>query len=344
MLKGRYTIIRTVQVGGMGAVYQGLDLHLGNSPCAIKQMLPQTAAQEGYFRQRFEAEMRTLMTLAHRGIPKIADFFKDELGHFMVMEFIDGVTVAEELWNRRCENQPLAPAREVVLDVLEVLDVLASMHQKVPPVIHRDIKPANLIRERTSRRLRVVDFGLACWENPDGRGRESKVGTPGYRAPELAGAGGADARSDLFSVGITFREMLTGLRPKEWNPQALQAVAPTLAALILELTNPDQNRRPSSAAAVTTILSDWLENPSSVDVIVPNIQTVSRPMPPAQMLVQEHTIAVSRPSVNKRFPPVVGLLVGAIIGAMVLVVVRLYAAPHFPWNAPAPSSANSSTQ
>ena len=174
----------------------------------------------------------------------------------------------------------------------------------------------------------MVDFGLACWENPEGRGRESKVGTPGYRAPELASAGGADARSDLFSVGITFREMLTGLRPKEWNPQALQAVAPTLAALILELTNPDQNRRPSSAAAVATILSAWLENPSSVDVIVPNIQTVSRPMPPAEMLVQEQTIAVSRPALKRKFPRVASVVLGAILAATILVLVGQYAGLH----------------
>lgn len=305
VLRERYTVVKTIRVGGMGAVYQALDIKLANSLCAIKQMRPGSPAQEAYFRQRFEAEMRALVTLQHPGIPKVSDFFQEDSGNFLVMEYIDGESLDDELQAQRKLGRGPAAERQVVLDVLEVLEVLSWMHRQTPPLLHRDIKPANLIRERHSGRIRVVDFGLARAENPDSSGGETSVGTIGYGAPEQL-MGRSETRSDLYAVGITMRELLTGLRPHQWTAQALNDISPPLAAIVLELCHWDVERRPTSAALVAELLRQWLDNPGSLEQSIVKSQSSNqenppRLSPPTQLaspsgIVEDRTVVIVNPA------------------------------------------------
>ncbi|MBL8820191.1 MAG: protein kinase [Planctomyces sp.] len=201
---GRYQIIRRLGQGGFGAVFLARDQELERL-VAVK--LPHMHRMQGNtFRSGFLVEAKTLARLDHPGIVPIYDFGVIGDGRcFVVSKYIEGRDLGMVLM-----HGPIA-ASEVVRILIEVADALFHVHQA--GIVHRDIKPANLLLGY-DQRVYVADFGLAQRETPEGAfGR--LAGTPGYMSPEqIRGEGHRiDGRSDLFSLGVTMYEMLTGERP-----------------------------------------------------------------------------------------------------------------------------------
>ncbi|MBS2039771.1 serine/threonine protein kinase [bacterium] len=249
LLHGRYEIVEIIKSGGMGSVYEAKDTKLADSPCAVKEIL-EDKQNVLYFQTRFEQEMKVLAELDHPAIPRVRDFFRLKGKHYLVMDLVRGQSLFDEV---ECQGGPLAP-EQVAKDMLELLDVLDYLHSHNPPIIHRDIKPSNILRDRRSRQIKLVDFGLArsaCGAT------QTAVGTLGYCAPEQS-VGRAEPRSDLYSVGATMIGLLTGQDPDMINPkQQLQSLPAGLRQVIQRATRLKAQERYTSAREMATDLRLW---------------------------------------------------------------------------------------
>lgn len=298
---GDYVVMSLLARGGMAAVYRGVHPVIGKQ-VAIKVLLP--VSNEHDFAQRMVQEAQTVNAIAH---PNIIDIFGagalPDGRPFLVMEFLDGKSVAELV-----RTSPRAIPPEVVIGVLEqICSALEAAH--AAGVVHRDIKPANVMLthlEEPVPRVKVVDFGLAKSGNAGpGTAPDVVLGTPGFVSPEQIQGHRASPLSDLYSVGLVGWFMLRGVDPyprhehpvatmrRQLNeePQSLvgqPGVPADLAALVAELCRIDPAGRPKSAGEVRERLASMV---SAVPPSVP-VGTLRR-----QALVGE------RPPVERRTTP-----------------------------------------
>ena len=208
-----YRIVKAIGAGGMGHVYLAEDTRLDRQ-VALK-ILPPELGDDADRRARFTREAKAVAALNHPNI--VTAYAVEEAGgfHFITMELVRGRTLAELL-----PRSGFAPDRFLEL-AIPLTDALAAAHQH--GITHRDVKPTNVMVTDEGR-VKVLDFGLAK-AHRDVRDRDDTlavrsateegriVGTPAYMSPELAEGKSVDARSDIFSLGIVFYEMLTGQRP-----------------------------------------------------------------------------------------------------------------------------------
>ena len=228
---GSYEILSPLGAGGMGEVYRARDSQLGRE-VAIK-VLPEEFTDHPQKLARFEREARLLAALNHPGIATLHGLEKVKGKPFLVMELVEGETLAE-----RIARGPL-PVDETLTLAQQIADALEAAHEK--GVIHRDLKPAN-IKVDPEGQVKVLDFGLAkafADEGPEGELSQSPtlsrdatragviLGTAAYMSPEQAKGKTVDKRSDIFSFGIVLYEMLTGKRAF-----AGEDVSDVLAAII----------------------------------------------------------------------------------------------------------------
>jgi tetratricopeptide (TPR) repeat protein len=223
---GRYEVLGLIGAGGMGEVYRARDTRLGRV-VALKVLPPQVAS-DPVRRERFEREARAASALEHPHICVLHDVCVESGVEFLVLELIEGETLAERLRRGRV-------GREEALRIgVEVADALDAAHRK--GVVHRDLKPGNVMLGGTGAKL--LDFGLAhLREEPKGdeestawqlSGQGMVAGTVPYMSPEQLLGKRVDARSDIWALGVVLYEMLTGRRPFEGGSTA------SLAAAILE--------------------------------------------------------------------------------------------------------------
>ena len=202
-LAGRYVVERELGRGGMGVVYLARDVAL-ERPVAIK-VLPPALARDAEVREGFLREARTAAGLSHPNVVSIHLVEAKGDVVFFVMTYIDGETLAQRV--RRGGPLPLGEALRLLQ---EVAWALGYAHGR--GVVHRDVKPENILLERATGRAMVSDFGIA--QRSDGLGRRGEViGTAHFMSPEQAQGEPVDARSDLYSLGVTLYEMLTGALP-----------------------------------------------------------------------------------------------------------------------------------
>ncbi len=205
VLGGRYAVEARVGGGGMATVYRGLDTLL-DRPVALKVLRVQLAGDPDFVR-RFRREARAAASLSHPHIIGVYDVGSEGAEcHYIVQEYVDGETLKERI----AREGPLAP--DEALGVMQqVLDALGHAHRL--GVVHRDVKPQNVLLTREGR-VKVTDFGIALAEVPGGADRSYYiVGTAHYAAPEQVRGDLTDARSDIYSAGVMFYEMLTGSLP-----------------------------------------------------------------------------------------------------------------------------------
>ena len=212
VLQNRYQIERLLGGGGMGMVYLAHDHRLANRPCAVKEMVDHFIDQQ----QRIEAndyfarEADTLAQLKHAAIPAITDRFDDQNRHYLVMEYVEGRNLEEELAAR---GGPLPEG--LIIDIARQLcDVLAYLHGSTPPVVYRDMKPSNVMLTPKGRVV-LVDFGIARLFKSARKG--TMIGTLGFAPPEQY-QGVVDPRSDIYSLGATLHYVLTGRDPEKFPP------------------------------------------------------------------------------------------------------------------------------
>ncbi len=212
VLQQRYRIERLLGGGGMGMVYLAHDQRLSNRPCAIKEMVdhfidPQQRVEANEY---FAREADTLAQLKHAAIPAISDRFDHQNRHYLVMEYVEGRNLEEEIAQR---GGPLPEG--LVIDVARQLcDVLAYLHGLQPPIVYRDLKPSNVMLTGNGRVV-LVDFGIARLFKAQRKG--TMIGTLGFAPPEQY-QGIADPRSDLYSLGATLHYILTGRDPEKFPP------------------------------------------------------------------------------------------------------------------------------
>ena len=211
VLQNRYEIERLLGGGGMGMVYLAHDHRLANRPCAVKEMVDHFIDQQ----QRIEAndyfarEADTLAQLKHAAIPAITDRFDDQNRHYLVMEYVEGRNLEEEIAARG----PLPEG--LIIDIARQLcDVLAYLHGSTPPVVYRDMKPSNVMLTPKGRVV-LVDFGIARLFKSARKG--TMIGTLGFAPPEQY-QGVVDPRSDIYSLGATLHYVLTGRDPEKFPP------------------------------------------------------------------------------------------------------------------------------
>ena len=212
VLQNRYEIERLLGGGGMGMVYLARDHRLANRYCAVKEMVDHFIDQQ----QRIEAneyfarEADTLAQLKHSAIPAISDRFDDQNRHYLVMEYVEGRNLEEEIAAR---GSPLPEG--LIIDIARQLcDVLAYLHGFAPPVIYRDMKPSNVMLTPKGRVV-LIDFGIARLFKSARKG--TMIGTLGFAPPEQY-QGAVDPRSDIYSLGATLHYALTGRDPEKYPP------------------------------------------------------------------------------------------------------------------------------
>ncbi len=211
MTFGRYRVTRLVGRGGMAEVYEGEQPDLGRR-VAIKAILPQLAEAPG-FEERFRREARLIASLRHPHIVQVYDFDVVDGRAFMVMEYLEGGTLADRLQAAQAQGNTVPLAVTVSL-----LDALASAldYAHGQGVIHRDIKPANILFTSGGQPV-LSDFGIAFLEEESARltATGAIIGSPAYMAPEQATGQEVDARSDLYALGVVVYELATGRVPFE---------------------------------------------------------------------------------------------------------------------------------
>ena len=202
LLADRYTLGDLVGRGGMADVFRGHDRVLDRA-VAVKVLRESTA--EGSDRARFTSEARTLAQLSHSGLVTVLDAGVDIDRPFLVMELVDGDTLADRL---RAGPLDLETAGSVGVQLAEAL---AYAHER--GVVHRDVKPANVLLDPGGR-VKLADFGIARLIGDTVRHTQTghAIGTAAYLAPEQVQGGEVDGRSDVYSLGLVLLESLTGRR------------------------------------------------------------------------------------------------------------------------------------
>lgn len=205
VLGNRYEILQLLGEGGMGAVYKALDREV-ERVVALKVIRPELARNADVLR-RFKQELILARQVTHRNVIRIFDLGEADGVKFITMEFIEGVDLKTRLKNEG-KFEP-AKAAEIIKQVCQALE---AAHME--GVIHRDLKPQNVMIDSHGK-VSVMDFGIARGAEASGGMTQTGalVGTPEYMSPEQAKGEKLDARSDLFSLGIIFYELLTGDSP-----------------------------------------------------------------------------------------------------------------------------------
>jgi eukaryotic-like serine/threonine-protein kinase len=204
VLGQRYEIVAMLGEGGMGAVYKAIDREL-NRPVALKVIRPELARNKAII-DRFKQELLLAREVTHRNVIRIYDLGEADRMKFITMEYVEG----EDLRALLVRKKKLTPeeAVEIIQQVCRALDAAHSVG-----IIHRDLKPQNIMQDKTGRIL-VMDFGLARTVEGDGMTQSGAlVGTMDYMSPEQALAKTLDQRSDLYTVGLIFYELLSGAMP-----------------------------------------------------------------------------------------------------------------------------------
>ena len=212
LLAGRYRVGAHIGYGAMGKVWRGTDERLEGRPCAIKTIdLSRLGAEEAVeARAMFEREISVLARLSHPGMCEIRDVVTEGETRYLVMEFVDGITLAERL---KLNGGRALPEATVLGWAAMLVDALSYLHAQVPQIIFRDVKPQNVIL-RPDGRVTLVDFGIARTMIMAGG---TAIGTGGYAPPEQY-QGLADVRSDEYALAATIHHLLTGRDPTLFSP------------------------------------------------------------------------------------------------------------------------------
>lgn len=256
LLQNRYRAIKILARGGSAYIFVGLD-ELSQSVCSLKQYNQSNTSE-----RLGEKEAAILKYLNNcSAIPHLLAFFQEEDQFYLITEFINGQSLFQIQQQQRCFNQAQ------VIDILNhLLPILEFIHQR--QVIHRDIKPSNLIYQ-PDKSLALIDFGSSVFFKPEFQQTSLILGTPGYAPPEQL-QGKVYPASDLYSLGATAWQLLTGMMPPEtgislewfWETNDL-ALDRDFVNLIAKLLQPDWKLRYQSATEV-------LKNLSTIAQINPN--------------------------------------------------------------------------
>jgi len=246
---GRYEILKELGRGAMGVVYLGRDPKI-NRTVAIKTMMFEDNIEEAdlkELKERFFREAESAGSLSHPNIVKIFDAGEDQEMAFIAMELMEG----EDLKTYSTKDK-LLPIPKVIEYVATVADALNFAHQQ--GIFHRDIKPANIMLLKDGT-IRVADFGIARIQGSSATVTGTVLGTPSYMSPEQLEGKKIDGKSDLFSLGVSLYELLTGEKPFKGG----DAIATLLFQIANDPTPNPQTVRPEISDALVQVIDRALE-------------------------------------------------------------------------------------
>ena len=275
LLDDRYRPIKFLGEGGFGRTFQAIDEKRLNTPCVIKQFLPQQVGSAALAKatELFQQEAQRLQELGkHPQIPDLEAFFPQDGRLYLVQDFIDGQNLLEEF-----ENQGRLKEPQIRIILTELLPVLQFIHDN--QVIHRDIKPENIIRSKNGQ-LFLIDFGVSKETSGTILTRVGTVtGTPGYAPPEQF-RGMVYHSSDLYSLAVTCVRLLTGhfqkadgadelfdTRKMQWQWQKYVSLSQELTTVLETMLQDIPTRRYDSAAEVLAALAN------QKTIVIPTSQT-----------------------------------------------------------------------
>ena len=270
-LDGRYSIESLVGVGGMANVYRGTDVKTGNQ-IAVKVLKDEFLDNEELVR-RFKNESKAISILSHPNIVKVYDVSVTDKLQYIVMEYVDGITLKEYLKQRG----GALTWKETVHFATQVLSALQHAHSK--GIIHRDVKPQNIMLLADGS-IKMMDFGIARFSRAQSQTVSDKaIGSVHYISPEQAKGERTDARTDIYSVGVMLYEMLSGRLPFDGDgavsiaimqisekPKPLAEIAPKTPAGLRQITEKamekDPDKRYQSAQEMLAAIEEFKRNPS----------------------------------------------------------------------------------
>ena len=269
-LDGRYEIREIIGVGGMAVVYKAFDT-IEDRVVAIKILKEEFVTNEEFVR-RFKNESKAIAVLSHPNIVKIYDVSFGDLIQYIVMEYIEGITLKQYI-----ENNRDIPWKETVNIIMQILRALQHAHDK--GIIHRDVKPQNIMLTDDGT-IKVTDFGIARFSRSEHRTITDKaIGSVHYISPEQAKGDHTDARTDIYSVGVMMYEMLSGKLPFDGTgavsiaimqisekPKPLAEVAPNIPVGLRQITEKAMEKDPAdryqSAQEMLDAIAAFRRDPS----------------------------------------------------------------------------------
>lgn len=261
VLEGKYKIIDQIGKGGMSTVYLAMDTRL-NKQWAVKEI-----SRTGFGKNNEEivnevppdAEM--MKKLDHPAIPTIVDIIDRKENNFIyvVMDYVEGESLDKVIDEYGAQSQEL-----VIEWAKQICDAFSYIHSQKPPIIYRDMKPANIMLKPDGN-IKIIDFGIAREYKEQNSADTTALGTRGYASPEHFG-GRTDARSDIFTLGMTMHHLLTGVDPRspeyeyapirQWNPE----LSDGLERIIDKCVSPDRKDRYQNCNELLYALDHYKED------------------------------------------------------------------------------------
>ena len=269
-LDGRYEIREIIGVGGMAVVYKAFD-NVENRLVAIKILKDEFLSNQEFLR-RFRNESKAIAMLSHPNIVNVYDVSFGDLIQYIVMEYIDGITLKEFI-----EREGSLRWKDAVHFTIQILRALQHAHDR--GIVHRDVKPQNIM-VLSDGTIKVTDFGIARFARSDQRTITDKaIGSVHYISPEQARGEKTDEKTDIYSVGVMLYEMLTGKLPfqaesavsvaimqLQREPQLPTQVNPSIPLGLEQITmhamQKSQERRYQSASEILCDLSNFRKDPA----------------------------------------------------------------------------------
>lgn len=260
ILDGKYEILKKIGEGGMSIVYLAMDLRL-NKQWAVKEIKP--GIDRELSGRLLRAEARVLRLADHPVLPRIVDIFKEDNTFYIIMDYIEGITM-----DRVLRMEGAQPQESVIGWGRQLAGALDYLHSLDPPLIYRDMKPSNIMRKPDGS-IKLIDFGTAKECRKEGGNDTTALGTRGYAAPEQfgdgtgRGLGRTDARTDVYCLGATLYHMVTGLSPAEppYEIRPIRELNPKLSggleAILLKCTKADPKKRYQTCRELLSALDHY---------------------------------------------------------------------------------------
>ncbi len=260
IIENKYEILTEIGRGGMSVVYLAMDRRL-NKQWAIKEIKKQiNDSNNEIVIQSLITEANLMKKLDHPALPRIVDIIDHKSTLYVVMDYIEGNSL-----NKVLEEQGAIEQRTVIEWAKQLCDALDYLHRRKPPIIYRDMKPANVMLNPDGK-LKIIDFGIAREFKEQNVADTVCLGTRGYAAPEqFGGRGQTDARTDIYSLGVTLYHLVTGKNPAEppyelypiryWNP----ALSGGFEQIILKCTQLDPANRYQNCGELMYALEHYEE-------------------------------------------------------------------------------------